>query len=118
MTLTLVRPSTEGQDGGRVRRRRTPHARLAPKFTPAQLTRIRAVIRNLRAAYGSYSCLAEVTGIAKNSLSSVASDPTRATLGFVHRLARAAGMTVDALLTAGLVPIPDVCPTCGRKGGA
>ena len=114
MTLTLVRPSREGQDGGRVRRRRPSVSR----FSSAQRARIRATLRNLRAAYGSWSCLAEVTGFSWSTLSSAASDPRKATLSLVYGVARAAGMTVDQVLAPGLVSVADVCPTCGRKGGA
>jgi hypothetical protein len=108
--LSLVHPATQGQ-GTRPSARRF----LAPKLMTAQQTRVRAVLRNLRAAYGSWSCVSEVTGIAGSSLSSTASNPQRASLGFVHRLARAAGMTIEAVLSPGLVVV-DVCPSCGRRG--
>ncbi len=108
--LSLVRPASQGQ-GTRPSSRRF----LAPRLTTAQQTRVRAVLRNLRAAYGSWSCVSEVTGIAGSTLSSTASKPQRASLGLVHRIAKAAGMTIEAVLSPGLVAV-DVCPSCGRKG--
>lgn len=110
--LTLVRPALQGQ-GTRAPSRRP----LSPVLTESQQARVRALLRNLRAAYGSWSCLAEVTGIKAGSLSCTASHPRRASFSLVHRLAKAIGMPVDEILSTRLVSV-DACPTCGARKGA
>lgn len=108
--LRLVHPEPTGKISRPSRPRHDPH------YTPAQQTRLRAVLRNLRVAYGSWSCLAEVTGYAASSLASAASHPERIKDAMAFQLARASGMTVEELLVPRLKPVPGACPMCGRKG--
>lgn len=113
--LTLVRSPSGGQESTRPSyRRRYPS--IAPKLTRAQQERVRALLRNLRSAYGSWSCLAVVMGSTAGSLAATASNPVRASLPLIHRLANAAGMTVEAVLATGLASV-DTCPTCGARKG-
>ncbi|MDI1481460.1 transcriptional regulator [Polyangium sp. y55x31] len=112
MTLTLIRPSHEGQE-----RIRLPKRTRKAHFPPAEQSRIRAALRNLRRAFGSWSCLGAVTGYASETLVGAACQPNRATPTLVYRVARAVGLTVDELLRPGLRDA-DACPTCGRKGAA
>lgn len=109
--LRLVHPAPKGQET-----RTSKKKRFKTNFPPAQAARIRALLRNLRTAYGSWECLAAVTGYAKTSLSSAATKPERASYSFVVQLARAAGMTVEEVLSPRLAPVVGCCPTCGRKG--
>ncbi|MRG90493.1 transcriptional regulator [Polyangium spumosum] len=113
MTLTLVRPSREGQDGGRPSRRR-PKKNPKLSLSSAERARLRAAIRNLRRAFGSYPCFAAATGL---SLSTVekAGSTGRVSLGFVLAVARSVGSTVERLI--GPPVVADACPLCG-KGAA
>lgn len=110
--LRLVHSADIGQETGSSK---SFKKKFAANFTPAQCARIRALLRNLRQAYGSWSCLAEVTGYAETTLSSTATNPHRATYSLVFQIARAAGMTVDEALSP-LIPAVGACPLCGRKG--
>ena len=112
MTLTLVRPSREGQDGGRLPKRPRPVLTLLP----AETARLRATLKNLRRAYGTWLCLAEVMGVGRNTLVHVAAGTKKGSPGLLLRAARAAGMSIEALLA----PLSEAgtCPACGRKGGA
>ncbi|EYF05802.1 transcriptional regulator [Chondromyces apiculatus] len=72
--------------------------------------RLRAALRNLRALYGSWNCLAEVMGVNPRSLTTIVSGkPTSP--GMAVRAARAAGTTVEALL--GDLKVAASCPHCG-----
>ncbi len=107
--LRLVHLADDGQETGSSRKK------FVAGFTPVQCARIRALLRNLRQAYGSWSCLAEVTGYAETTLSSTATAPHRATYSLVFQVARAAGMTVDEALSP-ISSVAGACPTCGRRG--
>ncbi|WP_437484690.1 transcriptional regulator [Sorangium sp. So ce1014] len=111
MQLYLIPP--DGGQGGRVltrRRRSIPCLSL----TPTQRKRLRAALRNLRAAYGSWSCLAEVMGMSITSVEAIANGRDSGSPATAQRAAKAAGVTVEQLL-GGLVAA-DRCPSCGRSG--
>ncbi|MBK9263655.1 MAG: transcriptional regulator [Polyangiaceae bacterium] len=108
--LRLVEPPKEGQEK-RARRRKNPRLSL----TSAERTRLRAAVRNLARAFGSYECLAVVVGVPKHSLHHVGST-SKVSYAFAVAIARAVGMTVDQLI--GPLASVDVCPTCGARKGA
>ena len=93
-----------------------PAARRASIIlTDTEQMRLRAALRNLRALYGSYACLAEVMGVSPKSLANVASG-RRSSPGMAVRAAKAAGVTVERLLGA---PVSaDRCAHCGALKGA
>ncbi|MCC6552407.1 MAG: transcriptional regulator [Polyangiaceae bacterium] len=79
--------------------------------------RLRAALRNLRALYGSWSCLAEVMGADASTVKRVCNGQRCPSAALALAAAKAAGKTLDALIRA---PGPaDKCPTCGacRGGG-
>lgn len=110
--LRVVEPDALGQE-----KRRSIRSRFLFRFTPAQQWRIRALLLNLRTAYGSWSCLAAVTGYSVGTLCNTASKPSRASLTLVARLAKSAGMSLEETISTGLVSV-ETCPTCGARKGA
>ncbi|WP_437294753.1 transcriptional regulator [Sorangium sp. So ce426] len=71
-------------------------------------------MRHLRAAYGSWSCLAAVMGMAEVSIEGIANGRYNGSPATALRAAKAAGVTVEQLL-GDLAPVHR-CPTCGRTG--
>ncbi|WP_437833820.1 transcriptional regulator [Sorangium sp. So ce1153] len=110
MQLYLIPPGGGQGEGAPARNRPRPCLSL----TPIQRKRLRAALRNLRKAYGSWSCLAEVMGMAVDSLKGIAYGRDSGSPGTAQRAAKAAGVTVEQLL-GGLV-VADRCPSCGRCG--
>ncbi|WP_437902927.1 helix-turn-helix transcriptional regulator [Sorangium sp. So ce327] len=110
MLVAVPPPGGQGE-GAPARRRRT-----APclSLTPTQRKRLRAALKNLRAAYGSWECLAEVMGMSPVTLQGIAGGRDAGSPGTVQRAAKAAGITVEQLL--GGLAAADRCPTCGRSG--
>ncbi|MCC6553004.1 MAG: transcriptional regulator [Polyangiaceae bacterium] len=111
--LTLVRPAPAGQEGGDppARRPRSPALRL----TDVEAMRLRAALRNLRALYGSWSCLADVMGLSEKSLKHIVAG-RRASPATALLVARAAGATLTRVI--GAPTAADRCPTCGAcRGG-
>ena len=111
MSLRLVRPPDGGQDPTPAPRRRHP-AQLH-SLTPEEHRNLRQALLNLRMRYGSWSCLAEVMAVPKSTLSGACK--TRApkgSPGLALRTARAAGTTVEHILSGKIAPV-GTCPTCG-----
>jgi hypothetical protein len=107
--LRLVRPSNAGQGT------RPPKGRPAANpLTNAEQQRVRAALRNLRALYGSWSCLSSVMGVARGSLENVVHGVKPVSAAMALRAARAAGKPLDALIGAPCAT--DRCPRCGRSG--
>jgi hypothetical protein len=104
--LRLVKP-----EGPKPRRRRDAGRR---QLSDAQVGRLRLAARNLVRAYGSVDCLADVTGLAPATIRELRKrrDKDRPGLLIATRIAEAAGMTVEQLLT-GRLGLADRCPTCG-----
>jgi transcriptional regulator with XRE-family HTH domain len=71
-------------------------------------------LRNLRAAYGSWACLAEVMGVSVTSVEAIANGRNPGSPATAQRAAKAAGLTIERLL--GGLTAADRCPTCGRSG--
>lgn len=112
--LKLVHPADPQGQEKRTRKRYTPrNGAFYP--TPQESARIRAAIRNLIRAYGSRSCLAAVLGVRPVLLTEVVCRKTPGSYGLAIMLARAAGTSLEALLSP--LKIVDVCPTCGARKG-
>lgn len=111
--LRLVKPPTGGQGtrppGGR--RRKTVQS-----LTAEESRHLRAALKNLRWAYGSWSCLAEVMDVSVDCLSSVAYGKCPGSPGLALRAAQAGGMHVETLLS-GTLTAAGRCPTCGSRLG-
>lgn len=113
--LRLVHPRPEGQ-GTRPSRRRGPSPTLS--LTPEEKRHLRATLKNLRAAYGSWACLAEVMGMSSESLKNAAHSPRAGSPGVALRAAQAAGMSVEAVLGhAGTLTAAGRCTACGSRVG-
>jgi hypothetical protein len=117
--LRLVHPAArEGQDPPS--RRRKGHKPDALSLTTEEQRRVRAALRNAARAYGGLDVLAVVLAVPVETLYRI-SVPSRGISGtFAIRLARAAGVSVEALLS-GTVADASRCPTCGARiqiGGA
>ncbi|WP_437900618.1 transcriptional regulator [Sorangium sp. So ce124] len=109
--LTVVRsPSGEQEgEGAPARRRRLCVTR---SLSDVERMRLRAALRNLRALYGTWACLAEVMGMPTRSIRAIASGKYAGSPGTAMRAARAAGTTIERLL--GRPVAADRCPHCGR----
>ncbi|WP_437765399.1 transcriptional regulator [Sorangium sp. So ce281] len=105
-------PPDGGQGGGAPARRRRSVPCLS--LTPTQRKRLRAALKNLRAAYGSWACLAEVMGTSVNCVEGIANGRFNGSPATAQRAAKAAGVTVEQLL--GGLAAADRCPMCGRSG--
>ncbi|WP_437497476.1 helix-turn-helix transcriptional regulator [Sorangium sp. So ce1099] len=108
MQLYLIPP--DGGQGGHAPVRRRQRLTL----TPTQSKRLRAALRNLRAAYGTWDCLADVMGVSRSTLRNIVKGHDGGSLAMAMRASKAAGMPVEQIL-GGLVAA-DRCPTCGRGG--
>jgi hypothetical protein len=106
--LYLIPPDS-GQ-GGRVPTRR--RLCVTRSLSDIERKRLRAALKNLRAAYGTWACLAEVMGMPTRSIRAIASGQFAGSPGTAMRAARAAGTTIERLL--GRPVAADRCPHCGR----
>lgn len=106
--LRLVPPPSEGK-GSRTpkRRRRDVHS-----LTHDERRHLRAALQNLRLAFGSWSCLADVMGVSLRALVS----REHGSPGLALRAARAGGMSVEAVL-GGTLSAAGRCETCGHRLG-
>jgi hypothetical protein len=108
--LRLVPPPGTGQEARRPRRR----THLPLPLTDTERAQFRTVLRNLRAAYGTWECLAAATDVSANVLCSVATGKMPASGNLILIVARVAGMTVERVL-CGKLDVAGRCPTCGRS---
>jgi hypothetical protein len=104
--LRLVHPNDAGQHPRTCKRR--------PSLTEAERTHVRAVLRNLQRAYGTWGCLSAATAVSENTLCSVAGGKRRASASLILVIARAANLTVEQVLS-GKLDVAGRCPTCGRS---
>lgn len=111
MQLYLIPPDGGQGEGAPARRRR-----VSPclSLTPTQRKRLRAALRSLRSAYGSWSCLAEVMDMSVIAVESIANGRANGSPATALRAAKAAGVTVEQLLDG--LAVVHRCPTCGRSG--
>ena len=113
--LRLVSPAPEGQGTGTPKRRRG--SRSPSLFlTPDEVRHAQAAIRAAARAYGGQDVLATVLGIPVHTLQQAASRGRSPSGILVIRLAAAAGLTVEAVLSGKLTEAGR-CPTCGAKRG-
>lgn len=114
--LRLVRPAPEGQGIGAPSRRKGARA-PSLSLTAEEVRHARAALRNTARAYGGFACLAAVMGLTVDALHAASGNRGRNLSGtFALRLARAAGVSVEAVLT-GVLGIAGRCPTCGHRAG-
>jgi hypothetical protein len=86
-------------------------------LTADEARHLAAALHNLRRAYGSWECLADVTGFGINALGRAAR--TKNPLGtpaMALRAARAGGMSVEAVLS-GTLSAAGKCESCGSRLG-
>jgi hypothetical protein len=93
------------------RPRRKGQSYLRTLLTPEERTRAAQAMRNLRDAFGAWSCLADAMGVPTGTLvSSVRMKDVSVSLLFAA--SRASGLTIDDLLS---VPVPaGMCKACGQ----
>jgi len=108
--LTVVRPAPAGQGEGSPAPRRRRSSALG--LTETERKRLRAALKNLRLAYGTWSCLAEVMGVPSKTLKKIANGQINGSPGMALRTARAAGIPFERLI--GGIISADRCPSCGR----
>ena len=107
--LRLVHPAREGQST------RPPKGSRATVTLTAEETRhARVALRNLSRAYGSWGCLAAAMEVPVHSLKNAMRRPIGP--GLAMRTARAAGMSVEAILT-GQINAAGRCTACGSRVG-
>ena len=110
--LRLVGPPTGGQGPRVPKGKRSPGLML----TAEESRHLRVALKNLRWAYGTWACLAEVMGIRSFALQDVASGKSPGSAAMALRAAQAAGMHVETLLSGALSPAGR-CATCGSRVG-
>ena len=103
--LRLLKPSEPPKPKGRRPRR--------PVFTASQEAWIRTALRNARASFGTWACLADAMGLGKTLVIATAHGHRRVTGNLVIRFAVATGTSVDALLHPS-IQAAGRCPGCGR----
>jgi hypothetical protein len=85
-------------------------------FTDAQEAWMRTALRNARAAFGTWACLADAMGIGKGALADAVNNRNHISPEMVIRFAAATGMSVDVLLHPSIAAT-DQCPSCGATRG-
>ncbi|MFT3768513.1 MAG: transcriptional regulator [Minicystis sp.] len=108
--LRLVHPAPAGQGTDPPARRKGARA-PSLSLTPDEARHVRAALHNARRAFGSWGCLAAVVGCGVNSLKQ-----SRPGLALAVRVAQAAGVSVEAMLS-GALTAAGRCPTCGHRAG-
>jgi hypothetical protein len=104
-------------DPRRVPRRYAPASRSSgPKRKTSSLTdeergRLRAVLKNLRRAHGSWAKLGEAMDVSIDTLLGVSKGKDFGSIDLAHRAAKIAGMLVEDLLHGKPVDA-DHCPHC------
>jgi hypothetical protein len=112
--LRLVHPAPSGQAPARPRKgHRSPLLLL----TADERRHLRTSLHNLRRAFGSWSCLAEVIGVQPNALLSAArARNPQGSPAMALRAARVGGMSVEAVLS-GALSSAGRCEACGSRIG-
>lgn len=86
-------------------------------FTEAEQMLLRAALKNARALFGTWPCLADAMRVPIGALGLAVRGRNRVTAAMAVRLARALGTPLEALLR-GITSVPKVCPHCGRGGAS
>lgn len=93
---------------------KAPRARRH-QLTDDEVKRLRVATRNLIRAYGSAECLAEVSGVALDTLYGIGNMRFgRPGMATAVKIAKSAGVTAEQLLS-GKLALADRCPTCGAE---
>lgn len=118
--LRLVHPAPRGQGTDPSIRRRKGTKPIALTLTREEQRHVRAALRNTARAYGGNDVLALVLDVPRLTLHGFLKSNRTISGTFAIRLAKAAGVSVEALLS-GTVADTSKCPTCGARfqiGGA
>ena len=117
MPLRLVSPVPEGNGADLPKRRKS--ARSPSLMLSADEARhVRATLAAAARAYGGMDVLATVLGVRVTTLYNATNTRRPSPCGTLAiRLAAAAGLTVEAVLSGKLTEA-GTCPTCGAKRGA
>ncbi len=111
-SLRLVPPPWQGADASAPKKKKKRHK--IPPLTPEETGRLRSAIRNLFKQFGgSWSCIAAVLDVSSAGLQDIARGRNRGSAAVAIRVARVAGISVEALLS-GLADAGK-CSTCGQK---
>jgi hypothetical protein len=110
--LRLVHPAREGQ-GTDPPTRRKGYKAPALFLTADEARHLRATVKNVARAYGSLECLAAVLGIGPGVLTRKSRRPSP---GLALAVARAAGMSLEAVIGGKLSPAGR-CEACGSRVG-
>ena len=85
-------------------------------FTAEEEGRIRAALKNARALFGTWRCLADAMRVPLGAIELALRGRNRVSAALAIRLARAIGAPLESLYAA---PRPaGKCPTCGRGGAS
>lgn len=90
-------------------------ARPIEQLTPDEQTNVRKALRVLRTRYRTLLATAEALETSYGTIERVSRGRRKPTAGLAIRVARAAGVPVDDVLS-GAFPEPGACPMCGRLG--
>lgn len=111
--LRLVHPAEDGQDPRRRKGRRASSLSL----TADEVRHLKITIRNTARAYGGFPVLAGILGMAPKVLANAAHDKRRhLSPALALAVARAAGMSVEAVLS-GALGEAGRCKACGARAG-
>ncbi len=114
--LRLVHPAPAGQEApARRKGARSP----ALSMTASEAASFKAALRNVARAYGGFDVLAAVVGVPVGTLHDAMTPKRLPSAALALRVAHAAGMRVEALLTPTLSEVGR-CNACGARvaGGA
>lgn len=113
--LYLIKPPSGGEPTDPPRKRGCLSPALS--LTNDEVRHLRAGLHNLRRACGGWAVVGKLTGIPKDTLARAAcSSGPRPGAALALRVAKAAGMSVEALLS-GVITEAGRCPTCGTRVG-
>jgi DNA-binding phage protein len=110
--LRIVHPAREGQGTRLPKKRRSPALCLSPE----EAQHLRAAIRNVARAYGGMAVLAAVIGAPVATLNNSLNKRRRPSATMALRVAKAAGMSVEAILS-GQLAAAGRCAACGSRIG-
>jgi DNA-binding phage protein len=110
--LRIVHPAPAGKDTRLPKKRRS----AALCLTPEEAQHLRVAIRNVARAYGGMAVLAEVIGAPVATLHNSLNKRRRPSATMALRVAKAAGMSVESVLS-GQLSAAGRCQACGSRIG-
>jgi DNA-binding phage protein len=108
--LRLVHPADHGQDPPIRKGRRS----AALSLTVEETQHFRAALRNVARAYGGFPVLAGVVGVSVDGLRQALKKSRRGSAVLALRVAKAAGMTMEAIIGPTLTEAGR-CAACGSR---